>query len=45
VPLLIGVIIGTFATTSILEKLLKKYPDKVYMTILGFVAASLTTLF
>lgn len=44
VPLLLGVVLGTFATTSILEKLLKKYPDKVYMTILGFVAASLTTL-
>ena len=26
------------------EKLLKKYPDKVYMTIIGFVAASLITL-
>lgn len=44
VPLLLGVVFGTFATTNILEKLLKKYPDKVYMTILGFVAASLTTL-
>lgn len=44
VPLLLGVVLGTFATTSLLEKLLKKYPDKVYMTILGFVAASLTTL-
>ena len=44
VPLLAGVILGTFATTSILEKLLNKYPDKVYMTILGFVAASITTL-
>lgn len=44
VPLILGVVIGTFATTNILEKLLKKYPDKVYMTILGFVAASLTTL-
>ena len=44
VPLLLGVVLGTFATTNILEKLLKKYPDKVYMTILGFVAASLTTL-
>lgn len=44
VPLLLGVIAGTFATTSILEKLLKKYPDKVYMTIIGFVAASLITL-
>ena len=44
VPLLLGVVLGIFATTSILEKLLNKYPDKVYMTILGFVAASLTTL-
>ena len=44
VPLLLGVVGGTFATTNILEKLLNKYPDKVYMTILGFVAASLTTL-
>ena len=44
VPLLLGIIAGTFATTSILEKLLKKYPDKVYMTIIGFVAASLITL-
>ena len=44
VPLLLGIIVGTFATTTILEKLLKKYPDKVYMTIIGFVAASLVTL-
>lgn len=44
VPLLLGVVVGIFATTNILEKLLKKYPDKVYMTIIGFVAASLVTL-
>lgn len=44
VPLVLGVVIGIFATTNILDKLLKKYPDKVYMTIIGFVAASLVTL-
>ena len=44
VPLVLGVVVGIFATTNIIEKLLKKYPDKVYMTIIGFVAASLITL-
>ena len=44
VPLVLGVVVGIFATTNIIEKLLKKYPDKVYMTIIGFVTASLITL-
>lgn len=44
IPLFLGIIAGTFITTDVLEKLLNKFPDKVYMIITGFVAASVTTL-
>ena len=44
IPLLVGLIVGTFATTNILEKLMEKYPEQVYMTIIGFVAASIVSL-
>lgn len=43
-PLFIGVIAGTFTTTGILERLMKRFPDKLYMTIIGFVAASIVSL-
>lgn len=44
IPLVLGVLIGTFTTTNILEKVLTKHPDKVYLIIIGFVAASLSML-
>ena len=44
IPLILGILIGTFTTTNILEKALTKHPDKVYLIIIGFVASSLTML-
>lgn len=45
VPLGLGVVVGTLATTKIIEALLKKYPTKMYMLILGFVAGSVIQVF
>lgn len=44
IPLFVGIIAGTFITTGILEGLIKKFPEKIYMTIIGFVAASIASL-
>lgn len=44
-PIGVGVIVGTFVTTDILETIMKRYTTTVYMVIIGFVAASMTTLF
>ncbi|MBE5942585.1 MAG: DUF368 domain-containing protein [Lachnospiraceae bacterium] len=43
-PLASGVFVGTFMTTNLLEKGLEKYPEAVYMAIIGFVAASMFSL-
>ncbi|NLZ48681.1 MAG: DUF368 domain-containing protein [Clostridiales bacterium] len=45
IPLGLGVVVGTLATTRLIEALLKKYPVKMYMLILGFVAGSLYSVF
>ena len=45
IPLGLGVVIGTLATTRIIEALLKKFPAQMYMLILGFVAGSLIPVF
>lgn len=45
IPLGIGVIIGTIATTKTIETLLKKYPGKTYMLILGFVLGSVLPIY
>lgn len=44
IPLITGIFAGMFITANILEKLLTKCPGKVYMTIIGFVAASIISL-
>ena len=44
VPLAAGVLVGTFLTADILEKGIEKYPQEVYMAIIGFVAGSLINL-
>lgn len=44
VPLAIGVFVGTFMTTDLLEKGMNRYPQEVYMAIVGFVAGSLIQL-
>ena len=43
-PLVIGVFLGIFMTTNLLEKGLEKFPEEVYMAIIGFVSASLLSL-
>lgn len=45
IPLGLGVAAGILGTTKIIEKLLKKYPSKTYMLIIGFVIGSLVSVF
>ena len=45
IPLGLGVVLGTLGTARTIEKLLQKYPSKVYMLILGFVVGSLMPVF
>lgn len=45
IPIGLGAVIGTLATTKAIEKLLQKYPGKTYMLILGFVAGSVPAVF
>ena len=44
IPFGIGGIIGVFATSMLVEMLLKKYPSRVYMVICGFLIGSIPTL-
>lgn len=43
-PLVIGLLLGTFLTANLLEYLMEKHRECVYMIIIGFVAGSLTSL-
>lgn len=45
IPLGLGIIVSTLATAKTIEKLLKNYPSKTYMMILGFVVGSLIPVF
>lgn len=45
VPLGLGVVVGTLATTKVIEGLLQKHTTKTYMLILGFVVGSLIPVF
>jgi len=45
IPLGLGVVLGTFGTAKILEKLMLRHPRKTYMIIIGFVAGSLVEVF
>lgn len=45
IPLLLGIIIGTFATANVLERLINKYTENTYMVIIGFVMGSVVGLF
>jgi putative membrane protein len=45
IPLGIGVLLGTLATTKTIERLLYRYPGKTYMLIIGFVIGSLIPVF
>lgn len=44
-PLAVGLIIGILSTAKLLEHLLTRYPRATYLIILGFMLASLPTLF
>lgn len=44
-PLGLGLVLGIVATTKLLEHLMQKYPLATYLTILGFVVASIPTIF
>lgn len=45
IPLLLGIIIGTFATANVLERLINKYTENTYIVIIGFVMGSVVGLF
>lgn len=45
VPFGVGGIIGIFATSFAVEKLMNKYPRRVYMVIFGFLIGSAPTMF
>lgn len=45
IPIAIGGLIGTIATTKVIEKLMEKYPGKTYMMILGFVLGSIIAIY
>ncbi len=45
IPIIMGVIFGTLATTSILEKMMNEKPRQAYMLIIGFVVISIAKVF
>ncbi|QAA33293.1 DUF368 domain-containing protein [Clostridium manihotivorum] len=44
-PIGLGILVGTLASTKLIEKFLNKYPNKAYMLIIGFVLGSLIAVF
>ena len=45
IPIVLGVIFGTIATTSILEKMMNEKPRQTYLLIIGFVVISIVKVF
>lgn len=45
IPFGLGIVVGTLATTKIIESFLQKHPNKAYMLIIGFVVGSLLPVF
>ena len=45
VPLIIGAVGGTLATTRLLENLMTRHPQGTYLWIVGFVLGSVLTVF
>lgn len=45
IPLGVGLLLGIFGTTSILERAMTRHPQATYMIILGFVLGSVAELF
>ncbi len=44
-PMGVGLVIGVFATTKLLERLMERHPQPTYLVILGFMLASLPAVF
>jgi putative membrane protein len=44
-PLVIGLLLGTFLTAGILEREMKRHPQFTYMLIIGFMLGSLVQVF
>ena len=45
IPLVIGLAIGTFGTARVLDNLMEKHPQFIYMLIIGFMLGSLYEIF
>ncbi|MDD2190212.1 MAG: DUF368 domain-containing protein [Eubacteriales bacterium] len=45
IPLIIGILAGTFTTAGILEREMKRHPQFTYMLIIGFMLGSLVQVF
>ena len=45
IPFGVGLLLGIFLSTRTLEHAMKKYPQPTYLTIFGFILASLTEIF
>lgn len=45
IPLALGLLIGIFATTKILDNLMSKFPKATFLIILGFIIASVIEIF
>jgi putative membrane protein len=45
IPLGLGIVVGTLGTTTVIEKMLQKFPGKTYMLIMGFVLGSIIPVF
>jgi putative membrane protein len=45
IPLGLSVLLGVFLSTKLLEYTMKKYPDATFLTIIGFVVASIKDIF
>ena len=45
IPLAVGALIGTFGTASLIDKLMKRHPQFIYLLIIGFMIGSLYQVF
>jgi putative membrane protein len=45
IPIALGILVGTLASTKLIEKFLVTYPRKAYMLIIGFVIGSLIAVY
>lgn len=45
IPLMVGVLVGTFVTSKVLDRLFERYKKQTYLTTFGFLLGSLVELF